>query len=91
MTMHVEQGGIRSVRYPAFSNLSAVIRVKFREWRAQRMERAQIQALEALGPEILDDIGVRIEKAERPLNFIPVVNPYGILAAAVFRTTTIRT
>jgi uncharacterized protein YjiS (DUF1127 family) len=83
MTTHFEQGEIRSAGSP-FANLSAVIRAKFKAWREQRVERAQIEALEALGPEVLDDIGVRIVNAEKPANFVPVLNPYAIVVAALF-------
>ena len=80
MTMHVEQSAIR----PPFSSLAAAIRAKFKAWRERQAERAQIEALEALGPEILEDMGVRISAADKPANFIPAFNPYGIVAAAVF-------
>jgi uncharacterized protein YjiS (DUF1127 family) len=80
MTMHLEQSAIR----PPFTRLTAAIRARFKAWREQRAERAQIDALEALGPEILDDIGIRIVKGDKPANFLPVFNPYGIVAAAVF-------
>lgn len=80
MTMHLEQSAIR----PPFSGLAAAIRAKFKAWREQRAERAQIEALQALGPEVLDDIGVRILADEKSAHFIPVLNPYGIVAAAVF-------
>jgi hypothetical protein len=84
MTTHVEHGTIRSAGLPPFTNLTAAIRTRFKAWRAQQIERAQIEALEALAPEILDDIGVRIAKAANPPNFIPVFNPYALVVAAVF-------
>jgi len=80
MTMHLEQSAIG----PPLSRLTAAIWARFQAWREQRAERAQIEALEALGPEVLDDIGIRIVKADKPANFIPVFNPYGIAAATVF-------
>jgi hypothetical protein len=79
MTMHVEHGTI-----PATSSLLDAIWAKFKAWRAQRIERAQIEALEACEPGILENIGARHGKAEIPPHFIPVCNPYGIVAAAVF-------
>lgn len=83
MTMHTEQSAIRSAGY-SFADLFALIEAKYRTWRAQRIERAAIEALQALGPEILEDIGVRILDADKPAGFIPVLNPYAIVAAAVF-------
>ncbi len=80
MTVHLEQSAIR----PPFSGLAAAIREKFRAWREQRVERCQIEALQALGPEVLEDFGAKILAAEKPTNFIPVMNPYGIVAAAIF-------
>jgi hypothetical protein len=81
MTMHIEQGAIRSA-YPLFGNFSAVMRAKFKAWRAQRIERAQIEALAGLDPGILDDIGISVVNADKP--FLPVLNPYGIVADALF-------
>jgi hypothetical protein len=81
MTMHTEQSAIRSAGYP-FADLFAPIRAKYMTWRAQRIERAQSEALAGLDSQILDDIGVSIVNDDRHL--LPVFSPYGIVAAEVF-------
>jgi len=78
MTTHV-----RSAISSPLSALYAAIRAGFKAWRQQRAEQVQIEALEALGPEVLDDIGIKIVK-DKPTNFVPVYDPYGIVASAVF-------
>jgi len=83
MNTHVEHGMIRSAGFPLFGNLSAVIKAKFKAWRAQRIERVQIEALKALDPEVLDDIGVSFGKGDKAPFFLPVVNPYAIVVAAL--------
>jgi hypothetical protein len=83
MTTHVEHGTIHSAGFPLFSNLNAAIRAKFQAWRARQIERAQIEALEALGPEILDDIGVSIVKADKLPKSRALSHPYVIAVTAM--------
>jgi hypothetical protein len=84
MTTHVEHGAIRSVGYPSSGNFAQAIWASFKAWRQERRERAEIEAVAALDPQILDDIGAGIAKAERPSSFVPVLNPYAIVVDAVF-------
>ena len=85
MNTHVEHGTIRSVRFSIINSLNAMLRA----WRIQRLERAQIEALEALGPEVLDDIGVRIVKDGMPPRSAVVSHPY-VVAANAFGASTKR-
>jgi hypothetical protein len=83
MTTHVEHGTIHSAGFTLLSKLSAAIGAKYKAWRAQQIERAQIEAVKALGPEILEDIGVSFDKGDEPPNLIPVLNPYALVVAAL--------
>ena len=59
MTMPIEQ---RTTALPRgfLSKLRFMICAQYKEWRAQQMARTELEALEALGPDVLDDIGIRI-------------------------------
>jgi hypothetical protein len=83
MSTHFDHGAISSAGFPLFHKLSAMMRSKLKEWREQRLERAQIEALEALSPEILDDIGVRIVREGRPSKSMAVCHPYVIAIGAM--------
>ena len=83
MSTHFEHGAIRTAGSPLVRYLAALVRSKLKEWRVQRLERAQIEALEALGPEILDDIGVRIVREGRPSKSMGVCHPYVIAISAM--------
>ena len=87
MTTHVEHGTIRSAGFSLFSNLNTEIRTRYKAWRAERARHEQIEALRALGPEILDDIGVSLEKSDDPSKFIAVFNPYAIVVSALYAST----
>jgi uncharacterized protein YjiS (DUF1127 family) len=82
MNTHVEY----RTRFALFSRLTAMMSAKFKAWRAQQIERLEIEALEALGPELLDDIGVRIVKVGKPPKSIAVCNPYAISVAALSKS-----
>ena len=57
MTMPIEQ---RTTALPRgfLSKLRFMICAQYKEWRAQQMARTELEALEALGPDVLDDIGI---------------------------------
>lgn len=82
MNTHVEHSVV--VR-PAGQTLLSRLAARFKAWRTQQIERAEMEALEALGPEVLDDIGVRIVKTGRPPKSIAICNPH-VLAAATLST-----
>ncbi|MGE0241632.1 MAG: hypothetical protein AB7F09_18165 [Parvibaculaceae bacterium] len=83
MNTHGEHGAIRSAGFLLFNNLTALIGARLKAWRAQRLERAQIAALEALGPEILDDIGVSIVTVGRQPKSMAACHPHLIAATAL--------
>ncbi|WP_119272008.1 hypothetical protein [Taklimakanibacter deserti] len=83
MATHVEHGTIRQAGSPLFTHLAAALRAKVKAWRAQRIERAQTEALKALDPEVLDDMGVSFGKDDKAPFFLPVVNPYAIVVTAL--------
>lgn len=84
MTTHVEHGTIRSDGFSLFGNVNAEVRARYKAWRAERARHEQIEALRALGPDILDDIGVSLEKPRDPAHLIAVFNPYAIVVSALY-------
>jgi uncharacterized protein YjiS (DUF1127 family) len=82
MTTHIEQ---RTTIRPASRGLASAILVLFKAWRARRIERANIEALEALGPELLDDIGVTIVRDGREVKAFAACNPHAIAMDALSR------
>lgn len=84
MNTHVEHSVVvHPASQPLLSRLAARLSARFKAWRAQQIERAEIEALEALGPEMLDDIGVSIVKSGKPPKSIAVCNPYLIATKAL--------
>jgi hypothetical protein len=83
MNTHSEHGTIRSSGFLAFDHFTAMIRTKVKAWREQRAERALIEQLEALGPEVLDDIGVKIEGNRKTPKHLTIGHPYVIAATAL--------
>jgi hypothetical protein len=81
MNTHVEQ----RTRSTLWSNLASAIVSRFKAWQAQRIERANIEALEALGPEVLDDIGVTIVRDGKRARSIASCNPHAIAMEALSR------
>lgn len=84
MNTHVEHSTIaRPASSTLLSRLLAKVSARFKAWRAQQIERSEIEALEALGPEALDDIGVTIKKVGKPPKSMAVCNPYLIATKAL--------
>ena len=81
MTTHTEQRASSTL----WNSLAGAIAAGFRSWRMQRIERANIEALEALGPELLDDIGVSIVRDGKEARSIAFCNPHAIAVSALAR------
>jgi len=82
MNTHIEQ---RATVRPAGRGLASAILALFKAWRARRIERANIEAPEALGPELLDDIGVTIVRDGRQATAFASCNPHAIVMEALSR------
>jgi len=82
MTMPIEQ---RTTALPRgfLSKLRFMICAQYKEWRAQQMARTELEALEALGPDVLDDIGIRIVKTNTGPKPIALCNPHHIALSAL--------
>lgn len=81
MTMHVDRSVV--IRPPGatfFGRLMSFASAEFSAWRTQRIERANLEALQALGPELLDDIGVKIMTTGRPAKSVAVCHAHVIAA-----------
>lgn len=87
MTTHVEhRTTVVQPRFTLLRRFAALLGTRFKAWRAQQIERSEIEALEALGPDVLNDIGVTIVKTGKPPRPIAVCNPH-VIAAAVLSTS----
>lgn len=77
MNTHVDHRAIvRPTGFVLFDKFAARICNRYKAWRARQIERANIEALAALGPELLDDIGVTLQKTGGPPKSIAVCNPH---------------
>jgi hypothetical protein len=77
MSTHVEHRAIaRPPQLSLFSRFTTWLGAGFKTWRAQQIERANIEALAALGPDLLNDVGVTIHKAGKPPKSIAICNPH---------------
>ncbi|MFZ5676865.1 MAG: hypothetical protein ACOZAM_28215 [Pseudomonadota bacterium] len=84
MNTHVEHRAIvRPTGIALLDRFTARICNLFRAWRVRQTESADIEALEALGPELLDDIGVTIRKGGKPPKSIAVCSPHLIATEAL--------
>jgi uncharacterized protein YjiS (DUF1127 family) len=83
MGTHGEQVTIRPAGFLLIGHLAAALRAAVRAWRDERRERAEIAALEALGPEMLDDIGVTIRRAGRRPRAVAAAHPHVIAIGAL--------
>jgi hypothetical protein len=81
MNTHLEQRTGTTL----WSNLASAIVTRFQAWKAERIERANIEALEALGPEVLDDIGVTIVRGGKQVKAFTSCNPHAIAMEALSR------
>lgn len=84
MTMHVDRSVV--IRPPGatfFGRLMSFASAELRAWRAQRIERANFEALQALAPELLDDIGVKIVTTGRPVKSMATCHSH-VIAATLF-------
>lgn len=87
MNTHVEhRTTVRPGVLALLDKFTALTSAKFKAWRAQRIERAELEALEALGPEVLDDIGVTIMKTGKPPRSMAVCSPHLIATTALYET-----
>jgi hypothetical protein len=87
MNTHVDHRAIvRPTGFALFDKLAARICNSYKAWRARQIERDNIEALEALGPELLDDIGVTVQKAGKPPKSIAICNPHLIATDALTTT-----
>lgn len=88
MNTHAKHGAIvRPTGIALFGRITARICNLLKAWRARQIERATLEALEALGPELLDDIGVSIQTTGKPPKSIAVCNPYLIATQAPIEST----
>jgi hypothetical protein len=77
MNTHVDHRAIvRPTGFVLFDKFAARICNQYKAWRARQIERANIDALAALGPDLLDDVGVAIHKAGKPPKSIAICNPH---------------
>jgi uncharacterized protein YjiS (DUF1127 family) len=84
MNTHVEHRAVvRPTGFALFDRFAARICNHYKAWRARQIERDNIEALKALGPELLDDIGVTIRKAGTPPKSIAICNPHLIATDAL--------
>lgn len=84
MNTHVEHHtAVRPGVFALLNRFSSLMSARFKDWRARQIERAELEALEALGPEVLDDIGASIAKTGKPPKSMAVCNPYLIATAAL--------
>jgi uncharacterized protein YjiS (DUF1127 family) len=81
--MNTHRTAVRPVGARRWRRLISAITAGFKTWRADKAERDAIEALEALGPEILDDIGVTIVKEGNEPKSIARCNPYLIATMAM--------
>lgn len=69
--------------FALLSRLRSAIIAGYKTWRAEQAERAALEALEALGPEVLKDIGVTIVKTSNGPTPIAQFNPHLIATRAL--------
>ena len=69
--------------FALLSKLQSMICVRYKEWRAQQLARAELEALEALGPDVLDDIGITIVRTNIGPRPIAMCNPHHIALSAL--------
>ncbi len=87
MNTHAEHHApVRSGVLALLDKFHALMITTFKTWRAQQIERAELEALEALGPEVLEDIGVSLVETGRPPKSVAVCHPYVIAAGALSAT-----
>ena len=77
--------------FALLSKLQSMICARYKEWRAQQMARAELEALEALGPDVLDDIGITIVKTNTGPRPIAMCNPHHIAMSALSAAPTAKT
>lgn len=69
------------------SRLAAWAKVKHEAYRKRRREIEALEALKAMSPELLDDIGVSLDKAGKPVERAATQHPYVIATQALTLST----
>jgi uncharacterized protein YjiS (DUF1127 family) len=88
MNTHVDHRAIvRPTGFVLFDKFAARVCNMYKAWRVRQIERADVEALEALGPELLDDIGVTLRKQGKPPKSMAVCNPHLIATDALSKPT----
>lgn len=65
------------------SRLAAWARLKYEAYRKHRLEIEAREALRAMSPELLDDIGVKIDDSGKPVPTFACQNPHVIATEAL--------
>ena len=87
MNTHVEhRTTVRPGVLVLLDKFNALMIAKFKASRARQIERAELEALEALGPEVLDDIGITVVKTGNPPRPMAVCSPHVIATSALYAT-----
>lgn len=81
--MNTHRTAVRPLGARRWQRLVSAIKAGFKSWRADQAEREAIEALEALGPELLDDIGVTIVRDGGGPKSIALCNPHLIATMAM--------